>query len=324
LKTIVQRRGDEATKAYPAATVVRSVEEMLADDSIALVVVATPNETHFELGKQVLAAGKHVVIDKPLTGLSEQARELITLAAENGLVLAPFHNRRWDGDFHTIRRLVENQSLGRLVMVESHFDRFRPIVRKGSWKEEANPAHGLLFDIGPHLVDQAFALFGPPLTVTATVRTVRDDTRIEDAFDIALGYDRLIYWCRATLLASDPAPRFLLHGTSGSFKKCGLDSQEPALIGGATVPRIGEGEWGAEDEAMWGELTIAPKLDNPNDLVKTHVPTEPGDYRGFYANVRDAIWGVGTLEVSAEAGWAVIRALELARASSQNDETLAF
>ncbi|MEO6910137.1 MAG: Gfo/Idh/MocA family oxidoreductase, partial [Edaphobacter sp.] len=324
LEVIVQRRGDEAAKAYPEARILRSFEEALADTAIQLVVIGTPNETHFDLAKQALHAGKHVVIDKPFAATSAQAKELIELAAARKLVLAPFHNRRWDGDFLTVRTLLEQKALGRLVTFESHFDRFRPLARGTTWKESGNPANGMLFDLGPHLVDQALALFGSPQAITASVRKDRDVTEIEDAFDITLHYDRLLAHCRATILACDAAPRFLLHGTHGSFKKYGLDPQEPALVAGAKVPRQGDpAKWLLEDEANWGTLTVAPDPAAPGILTRTRIQTELGDYRGYYANVRDAINGAAQLAVKPEDAYRVVRLLEMARESSAEGRTLA-
>jgi scyllo-inositol 2-dehydrogenase (NADP+) len=323
LEAIVQRRGDEAAKAYPKTRILRSFEEALADAAVQLVVVATPNETHYDLARKAIEAGKHVVIDKPFAATSAQAKQLWQLATERGVVLAPFHNRRWDGDFVTVRGLLESQAVGRLVTFESHFDRFRPLPRENTWKEGADPANGLLFDLGPHLVDQALALFGPPAGITASVRKDRDRTEIEDAFDITLEYPRLRAHCRSSMLACDAAPRFLLHGTKGSFKKYGLDPQEPALVGGAKVPRMGEGEWLAEDEKHWGTLTVAPNPADPGTLVQTSVRNELGDYRLYYANVRDAITGAAELSVKAEDGYRVIKLLEMARESSKEQRTLA-
>jgi predicted dehydrogenase len=177
-------------------------------------------------------------------------------------------------------------------------------------------------DLGPHLVDQALTLFGVPTGITASVRKDRDSTAIEDAFDITLEYPRLRAHCRSSMLACDAAPRFLLHGTKGSFKKYGLDPQEPSLVGGAKVPRVGEGEWLAEPESEWGTLTVAPVLADPTTLTRTKVKTELGDYRGYYANVRDAINGVAKLAVTAEDGWRVVRLLEMARESSVAGKTL--
>ena len=323
LEAIVQRSGDEAAKAYPKARILRSVEEALADSAVSLIVVGTPNETHFALARQALLAGKHVVIDKPFAASSAEAEELIHLAAERKLVLAPFHNRRWDGDFLTLRKLLKSGDLGRLVTYESHFDRFRPLLREATWKEAGNDANGMLFDLGPHLVDQAVAFFGPPQAITASVRRDRDTTAIEDAFDITLHYPRLLAHCRATMLAAEPGPRFLLHGTRGSFLKYGLDPQEPALAAGATVPPVGDSrEWLAEPETAWGTLVLAPNPAEPGNLTRTTVKTELGDYRGYYANVRDAILGAAPLEVKPEDGWRVIRLLELARESSAQGRTL--
>jgi len=323
LEAIVQRRGDEAAKAYPAARILRSVEEALADPAIQLIVVGTPNETHFALAKQALEAGKHVVIDKPFAANSAQARELIELASSRGLVVAPFHNRRWDGDFLTVRKLIDRKSVGRLVTFESHFDRFRPLPREATWKESSNPANGMLFDLAPHLVDQVLALFGAPQAITASVRKDRDATDIEDAFDITLHYPRLLAHCRASMLACDAAPRFLLHGTLGSFKKYGLDPQEPALVAGGKVPPVGDArQWLAEPESEWGTLTVAPNPADPGILTRTPIRTELGDYRGYYANVRDAINGKAPLEVKSEDAYQVVRLLEMARISSAEGRTL--
>jgi predicted dehydrogenase len=328
LEVIVQRKGDEAARAYPRARILRSVEEALKDAAVQLVVVATPNETHYDLAKQALLAGKHVVIDKPFAATSAEAGELKGLAEKQGVVLAPFHNRRWDGDFLTVRKLVEESAVGRLVTYESHFDRFRPLPRENTWKEGASAANGLLMDLGPHLVDQALTLFGVPEGITASVRKDRDKTDIEDAFDITLEYPKYLgkglrAHCRSSMLACDAAPRFLLHGTHGSFKKYGLDPQEPALVGGAKVPSmLSDVMWLEEDETQWGTLTVAPVLADPGMLTRAKVKTELGDYRMYYANVRDAIHGTARLAVTPEDGWRVVKVLEMARESSNEGRTL--
>jgi scyllo-inositol 2-dehydrogenase (NADP+) len=329
LTAIVQRRGDEASAAYPPAKILRSVDEAFADPNIDLIVVATPNDTHFDLASRALQAGKHVVIDKPFAASSESALSLIDLAKRYGKVLAPFHNRRYDGDFLTVRKLIVETTLGRIVTIESHLDRFRPFPRPNTWKEDAGAANGMLFDLGPHLVDQALALLGPPLAITGTVRTDRDQSHIEDAFGIILDYGGstdipyIRYECRATWLAAEPAPRFTVHGTHGSYTKRGVDPQEPALIAGAKVPTLGNPTpWLPEPQSSWGTLTTAPDLQNPTHLTRTPYPTETGDYRQFYANVRDAIRGTCPLAISAEDGYRTIRLLELARLSSHRRMTL--
>ena len=317
MEVIVQRRGEEAAAAWPGVRVLRSVEEAIADRAVQLVVVATPNETHFGMAMAALGAGKHVVVDKPIASTAEEVRRMREMAERNGVLLIPFHNRRWDGDFRTVQELVAGGALGRLVTAESHFDRFRPIPRGGTWKEASGPGSGLLMDLGPHLLDQMLVLFGAPKWVEADVRRDREGTAIEDAFDVTMGYEGMRAMCRSTTVAAIPAPRFLLHGTGGSFEKYGVDRQEPALVAGARVPRmVAEEVWLEEEEAAWGELVTARDPGKPGELERRRVRTLPGDYREFYAGVRDAVLGRGAVPVSAEDGWRVLRLIELARESS--------
>lgn len=322
LKAVMTSRADEVTRAYPGVKVLRSIEEVLREPGVELVVVSTPNKTHFEIAKICLEGGKHVVIDKPFAGTSAEARELIEVARSKGVLVLPFHNRRWDGDFLTVKKLIGEGAVGRLVTFESHFDRFRPIPRENTWKESGDRANGMLWDLGPHLVDQCLALFGTPESILASVRSDRDRTEIEDAFDITLSYmkdgKQLRAHARASYLVCDPAPRFLLHGTGGSFKKFGLDQQEPKLVAGAKVPPVGSSEvWLEDPESAWGTLTVAPNPADPGTLVSRRARTELGDYRGFYANVRDALLGAAELEVKPEHGFQIITLLEMARQSSR-------
>jgi len=323
-----QRNGPQAAKDYPSAKILSSLDAAFDDPNLDLIVVATPNDTHFDLAARALRSGKHVVIDKPITGTSAEARELITLATEQGKLLAPFHNRRFDGDFRTLRQLITASTLGRIVNISSHFDRFRPVQRPGSWKEAAGESNGLLFDLGPHLIDQALALFGLPKAITASVRHERDVTAIDDAFDVILDYElsghTLRYECHATMIAAANAPRFHANGTHGSFVKYGLDPQEAALKEDARPPQLGSpGDWLAEPQSAWGTLTVAPNPSEPTELQQTKVPTLHGDYRLFYANVRDAIQGTAPLVIPAEDAFRNLKLLELALQSSQEQRTLA-
>jgi predicted dehydrogenase len=330
LTAIVQRHGDNAASDYPSTRVLRSVEEAFADPAIDLIVVATPNDSHVEMATRALEAGKHVVIDKPIAGTSAEVLDLIALAKKQEKVLAPFHNRRFDGDFLTVRKLVTEGTLGRITLVDSHFDRFRPFQRQNSWKEAGGAANGLLFDLGPHLLDQALALFGTPTSITASVRQERDVTAIEDAFDIVLEFAPaedaargIRYECHATMIAAEPAPRFRVNGTLGSYVKFGLDPQEAALLGGARPEELGSPTpWLPEAESAWGTLTLATQATEPVKLERSKLPSEVGDYRNFYANVRDAIRGEAPLMVSAEDGYRSIRLLELALQSSDRSHTL--
>jgi predicted dehydrogenase len=329
LSAIMQRHGDTAAADYPNARILRSADEAFSDPAIDLIVVATPNRTHFELGKRALLASKHVVIDKPFAATSAEARELIALATQQRKVLAPFHNRRFDGDFLTVRKVVAQGTLGRVAQVISHYDRYRPIPRANTWKEAGGPANGLLFDLGPHLLDQALALYGVPQYITASVRSDRDVTAINDAFDIVLDFAlpngrNLRYECHATMLAAEPTARFRVHGTLGSYLKFGLDPQEAALLAGARPPQLGSSEpWLPEQESAWGTLTLAPNPAEPSQLERSKLATEAGDYRRFYESVRDAIRGDAPLAISAEDGYRTIRLLELALQSSREKRTIA-
>lgn len=313
LAAILERHGDAAAQAYPGVRIVRSVEELLALPDISLIVVTTPPATHFDLARQCLEADKHVVVDKPFTATGDEARRLVELAGRRGRLLSVYQNCRWDGDFLTLKELLATQELGRLVTLESRFDRFNPGARRAAWQERNEPGNGILHDLGSHLVDQALVLFGVPEALTADIRCDRDDSVVNDAFDIHLHYPRLRVLLGSTLLARAAGPRFVAHGTLGSYVKFGKDPQEQALKDGAV---LGDEHWGEEQESAWGTLTTTE-----NGVAVTRpVPTLPGDYRRYYENVRDAIWSINggraALAVPGEQGWRVIRLLELAFESS--------
>jgi predicted dehydrogenase len=282
---------------------------MLADQGIRLVVVATPNDSHVEFAKRCLLAGRDVVVDKPFANTFREAQELDQLARLEGRLLSVYQDRRYDGDFRTVQKLIDSGALGRLALFESHYDRYRLARRPGQWRESAGPGSGVLFDLGPHLVDQALVLFGMPEAISAEVRIEREDAVVDDAFDIVFRYPNFHALLRATMIACVPGPRFVLNGTLGSFVKHGMDPQENALKAGGEPGVPG---WGEEPESCWGTLTLAAE----NGNIRRQVPTETGDYRKFYANVRDAILGKAPLEVTAEHAARVIQVLELARLSS--------
>ncbi|MGA8530546.1 MAG: Gfo/Idh/MocA family oxidoreductase [Acidobacteriaceae bacterium] len=308
LACVVQRSGDDAKKEYPEARVARSVEEMLSDVGIQLVVIATPSYSHYELAQQCLHEQRHVVIDKPFTLTSDEAAKLIHTARQRKLLLTVYQNRRWDGDFQTVRQVLASGDLGRLVTMESHIDRFRPQPRRDVWRESGGPGGGLLFDLGPHLIDQAVTLFGLPDALSASVRVERDAAVVDDAFDLQFAYDRdrLTVFLRATMTACTPGPRFVLHGTHGSFVKWGPDPQEEQLRNGMLPGAPGYGE---DPESRWGEVRL-------QDQQPRRVPTLHGDYRAFYENVRDVLLGKAELAVKPEQAWRTTRLIELARESS--------
>jgi len=315
LSAIVQRTGNTAAEAYPDVSVVRTVEDLLALDGIGLVVLATPNTTHAGIARRCLEAGRHVVVDKPFAPTASEAAPLIDLARQAGRLLSVYHNRRWDGDFLTVQRLLADGACGRPVMFESHFDRYRPGLRPAAWRERAEPGSGVLFDLGSHLVDQAVALFGLPEAVTADVRLEREGAAVDDAFEVTLHYPRMRALLRGTMLACQPGPRFLLHGTDGSYVKHHVDPQEERLKGGETAGADG---WGEEPPERWGVLTRCAG----GEVVTNPVPTAAGDYRGYYENIREAVHGRATLAVTAQQALDVVRLLELAQESSRQKRTL--
>lgn len=334
LAAILQRNGDDAAQAYPDARQVRSLPELLAIDSISLVVVATPNDSHAPIARECLLEGKDVVIDKPFALTYAEAAEIAGLAQSRGRLLSVYQNRRWDGDFKTLQKLIASGELGRVVSYESHFDRFRPQRRPGAWREEAGPGTGVLFDLGPHLIDQALVLFGPPEAVSADVRLERDGAAADDAFDLTLYYSSQRVYLSASMLASRPGPHFLVHGTRGSFVKFGLDPQEDALKRGE---RPGQSvDWGREPSEAWGTLRIgAVGSTAVGSMQDRGVPAQPGedrkiataeagDYRGYYENVRDAILGKAELAVTAQAALRVMRIIELAQQSSRERRVVDF
>ena len=310
LAAILQRHGSDAEQAYPKARLVRSLDELLAVGTIRLVVIATPNTTHFDLARQCLLASRDVVIDKPFTTTYAEASELVGLANDNKRLLSVYQNRRWDGDFLTVQRLLAEGKLGRPILFESHFDRFRPQLKENAWRERPEPGSGALFDLGPHLIDQAMMLFGGPEAVYADLRIERDRASVDDAFDVVLQYPGMRALLRAGMLVSTPTPRFVIHGTHGGYQKYGLDPQEDALKRGETP--TGE-YWGYEAPERWGTLLVA----QGDSFVTEKLPTAPGDYRQYYQNVRDAILGDAPLAVTATQALRVMRALELAQESNR-------
>ncbi|MGB6690468.1 MAG: Gfo/Idh/MocA family oxidoreductase [Terracidiphilus sp.] len=310
LAAIVERSGDKAALRYPGVTIYRSLEDLLKDGSIDLVVITTPSGNHFEAACQSLEAGKNVVVDKPMAASSAEIAELMRVAAERKLLLAPFHNRRWDGDFRTVEKVLREGHLGRLVDFESYFDRWRPVPKAGSWKEDPVLGGGLLLDIGTHLADQAMVLFGKPQAVSADVTRERDGEGANDSFTVRLRFEGFSVILGSNCLASPGRPRFLLRGTKGNYWKWGLDPQEAAL---SKVARIPDGPWGEEAPANWGSLNV----DVDGGMVTCPVTPIPGDYRLYYAGVRDAILGETAVPVSALDAWRTARLLERAEQSAK-------
>jgi len=317
LTCVLERHTNNVKTRYPEVRVARTLDEMLSDKSISVVVVATPNDTHFSYSKAALEAGRHVVIDKPLTPTMKEAEHLVRLAAERKRLISVYQDRRWDGAFITVKKLIQSGGIGKVAEYEARFDRFRLDAKPGAWREVADfPAAGVLWDLGPHLIDGALVLFGEPESIYAAALCQRESSRVDDAFDVILQYPRLRATLRARIIAYAPSHHLLVHGTEGSFVKYGMDPQEEIL----RSPNYPDGldwgkDWGLEIEKHWG--TLSRVNENPRKIQ-----TERGDYRGFYVNFRDAIEKGAPLEVPPEQFLRTQRALLLAHKSNREQRVV--
>lgn len=288
-------------------------EALFARPDIDLVVIPTPNETHYPLASAALAAGKHVVVDKPFTVTTHEARRLQAQAQAAGRVLSVFHNRRWDSDFLTLKQVLASGELGRIVHFESHFDRYRPEVR-ARWREQALPGSGLWYDLGSHLLDQTLQLFGLPESIALDLALQRDNAQSDDYFHAVLRYGQSRVILHAGALVAAPAARFTVHGSQGSFIKHGLDPQEDVLRTGKLPPAP---DWG--HEPVPAMLTVWQN----GAAEARELACVPGDYPAYYGGVRDAILGVGPNPVTAAEVIQVIGLLELGLQSARDGRTLA-
>ena len=303
-----------AGQRYPQALIVKTSEELIMDEDLDVVVISIPNHLHFSTARSALLAGKHVVLDKPFTVTAAEAEKLITLSKKVGKTLTVFHNRRWDSDFLTVKKLLHSGKLGKIVEMEIHFDRFRPIPKTG-WKESETPGNGIHYDLGSHLIDQALQLFGKPGEVMGDIRTQRSKAKTEDYFEITLFYDQLKVILKAGNLVKAPLPHFIVHGEKGSFVKYGMDIQESQLREGI-FPRENHA-WGEEPAEIAGTLYLE---NGPESGEK--VLSENGDYRLFYQNLADVLNGKTSLEVKPEQALLVIQIIELAEKSHREKRIL--
>ena len=303
---------------YPDTIIVNDTNEILNDPSIELVVVATPNVTHHDVATKVLMAGKHVIVDKPFTVTSQEATQLIDLAKNKNKLLTVYQNRRWDSDFQTVKKVIDSNLLGNLVEYEAHYDRFRNTIRPDTWKEDGVLGTGLVYDLGSHLIDQALVLFGLPKTITADLRTQRQNATIIDNFEMILDYGNLKVTLKGGMLIKEQLPHFILLGNNGAFIKYGMDVQEEALIAGLSPNK--SLNWGEEPESLWG--TINTEFNGIEFRGK--VKSEKGNYVGFYENVYKAILGEEELAVKPEQARNTIRVIELAMQSNKEKRTIEY
>ena len=317
LRKVVQRSKDSAAARYPGVQIARSVDEVISDSNIELVIVNSPNDTHAEFARQALKAGKHVVIEKPFTITRREAAQLIAFARARKKILSVFHNRRWDGSFLTVQHVLRSGVLGKVVEFESHYDRFRNTITAGSWKERVGPGTGILYNLGSHMLDQVLMLFGKPRYVTAKVGVQRPGGKADDFYDIRLDYPGMQAIIKSSYLVREPGPIFRINGVQGSFVKYGQDPQEEALKQGI-VP--GSDGWGTESELWWGKLNI----DMGGIPVEGKMETVPGNYQAYYDNLFDVIRKGKTLAVKPEQAMMVIQLIEAAIKSSQTRRSIKF
>eukprot|EP01134_Creolimax_fragrantissima_P004699 CFRG4699T1 len=295
----------------PGVHVYDTPEALITESEVTLVVITAPNPVHFSLAKLAMENGKHVVVEKPMVNTTSEAKELFQLSIKTGLVLSTYHNRRWDGDFLTVKRLIEEGKVGEVKMFESHYDRFRPNVRD-RWRERPGKGGGMWYDLGSHLLDQALTLFGLPISVTGRCIPLRANSSAVDYFHVSLHYESVEVILNSSPYSLGPQLRFQLQGSKGSYIKYGLDPQEDQLKAGMKPTNK---EYGIEGTKNTGMLY----LDDPDC---TKVPTLKGDYPAFYANVANAIENGMKLAVPVNEVMWVVRLLELVQESSDKGITI--
>jgi scyllo-inositol 2-dehydrogenase (NADP+) len=314
---ILERSKNVSGKLFPEATIVRTLNDILSDKSIELVFINTPDSFHFEMAKAAIIAGKHIVVEKPFTQTVSQAKELVQLAHDKGILLTVYQNRRWDGDFLTIRKILDEKMIGRLVEFESHYDRYRNYIAPNTWKEEGGEFGGALYNLGSHMVDQALVLFGKPKSITGHLDILRTSGKVTDYYDIRFQYKGFAATMKCSLLVRELGPRYIIHGTDGSFLKWGIDPQEEALKAGILPVGV---DWGKEPETDWGHLNSEIK----GVLYNKQIETIAGDYRLFYNNLYEAIRLGKELAVKPEEALLLVEMLNVCLESNRLKKTIEF
>ena len=310
-----ERTKNIAEEKYPGVKTYRTLEVMLADNSVELVIVNTPNYTHYDYAKKALEADKHVIIEKPFTVTIEEGQELIDLARRKNKVLSVYHNRRYDSDFRTIKKVIDENLLGRLVEVEMHFDRFKEELSPKLHKEVPGPGAGSLYDLGSHLIDQALQLFGMPAKIFADVRIVRPQSQVADYWELLLYYEDLRVRLKSSYVVREALPGYILHGLKGSFIKAKTDVQEMMLQKGLAP---GGDDWGKEPETEKGLL----HTDINGEVSRKYIASERGNYGDYYDAVYESIRHNTAVPVSGEEGLQVIKVIEAAYESNREQRLI--
>ncbi|SNR30971.1 Gfo/Idh/MocA family oxidoreductase [Lutibacter flavus] len=307
---VLERTKNLAQEKYPTIKTFRTLETMLADENIELVVVNTPSVTHFDFAKQVINAGKNIIIEKPITATAKQAEELIKLAKEKNVMLSVYQNRRYDSDFLTVKNILDQGILGEIIEAEMHYDRFEPGLSYKVHKETPTAATGTLYDLGSHLIDQALVLFGLPNSVFADLDTFRLNSKVADYFDVKLIYDSHRVTLKSSYFVRESLPGNIFHGRNGSFIKSKADIQEKEL---QAEKKPGTTDWGMEPESENGLL----HTEKDGRIIMEYIPTLKGDYMEYYDGIYGAIRNNKSVPVSGEDGKNVIKVIEAAIKSNK-------
>jgi predicted dehydrogenase len=310
LHGVWERTKNLAEQKYGALKTYRTLEELLSDKEVELVVVNTPNYTHYDYAKKALLAGKNVIVEKPFTVTVSEGEELIALAKNQNKILSIYHNRRYDSDYKTVKKIIEEGWLGELVEVEIHYDRYKENLSPKVHKEVPGPGTGALYDLGAHLIDQSLQLFGMPQAIFADIQIIRPVSQVDDFFDLLLFYPRLRVRLKSSYLVREALPGYVVHGSKGSFIKQKTDVQENALMAGE-IP--GSPNWGTEPESEKGLLHI----EKEGTIMREHIPSLKGNYMDYYEGIYKAIRHDGPNPVAAEDGLNVIRIIEAAFKSNE-------
>lgn len=308
-KSIAKEKYPELPETY------RSLEELLADIYVELVVVNTPSITHYDYAKKAILAGKHVIVEKPFTATVEQAKELVELAAKQNVLLSVYHNRRYDSDFKTVKKILGEGLLGDIVDVSIQYDRFAPELSYKIHKETPTAAVGGLYDLGSHLIDQALQLFGMPDALFADIAINRPGSKVDDYFDVKLFYPSHRVSLRSSYYVREAVPGFQLHGKKGSFIKHRSDVQE-ALLQKEVKP--GTPGWGIEPENIWGIL----HTEKDGQVIRETIPSERGDYGEYYDAMYNSIVNGAPLPVTGEEAMNVIKIIEAALQSHKEKRVI--
>lgn len=284
LHAVTERNHKNAENDYPGIISYNSIEELIGDEKIELIIINTPNNTHYDYAKKALAAGKHILVEKPFAASSAEAKEIFSLAKQLDRKVLFYQNRRWDSDFTAVRQVIESRKLGKLSEVHFRYDRYRSTIGVKTFKEEPVAASGLMYDLGPHLLDQALSIFGKPDSFHKILGKNRVDTKVDDYFSIHLSYpDSVNVFVHSNMMVVDPLPAFVINGTSGSLHKVRADSQEEQLLKGM---KVSDPVYGIEAAGTEGKLTL---IDEAGNKTKQDIPSLRGSYLPLFEAVYQSI-----------------------------------